>query len=135
MPGYFLLDGEAHGVAFPRRSVPEAPVARDGHRIWVHYRGRAHELVWQDAVGHHAAEAGGEADDVARAPMPGSVVQLSAAAGDAVEAGDTLMIIESMKLETAIKAPRSGIVDTVHVAVGQTFERDAALVTLTAKAE
>jgi len=38
--------------------------------------------------------------------------------------------MESMKLETTIAAPREGIVQAVHVALGQTFERDAPLVTL-----
>jgi 3-methylcrotonyl-CoA carboxylase alpha subunit len=43
-------------------------------------------------------------------------------------------VIESMKLETAIKAPRDGLVATVHVAVGKTFDRAAPLVTLAPEA-
>ncbi|WP_380877288.1 hypothetical protein ACFB49_12190 [Sphingomonas sp. DBB INV C78] len=133
MPGFFLIDGIAHpaallpGAAF---DVAGVTVAIDGDHIWVHLDGETHELVWQDAITHYEEEAGGSADDVARAPMPGSVIQVAVAAGDAVAAGETMMIIESMKLETAIKAPRDGVVDAVHVAVGQTFERDAALVSL-----
>ena len=49
--------------------------------------------------------------------------------------GDTLLVIESMKLETAIKAPRDGMVETVHVADGRTFERSAPLVTLAPEAK
>lgn len=133
MPGFFLIDGIAHPAALApgaRNTDPAATVAVDGDHIWVHLDGRAHLLVWQDAITHFEEEAGGDTDDVARAPMPGSVIQVAVAPGDAVVAGDIMMLIESMKLETAIKAPRDGTVAAVHMIVGQTFERDAALVTL-----
>ncbi len=47
-----------------------------------------------------------------------------------VAAGDTLMVIESMKLETAIKAWREGSVAAVHVGMGQAFQRGAPLISL-----
>lgn len=133
MPGFFLIDGVAHPAALPPGGVapqPDALVAVDGDHVWVHLDGQAHLLVWQDAITHYEEEAGGNADDVARAPMPGSVIQVAVAPGDTVGAGETMMVIESMKLETAIKAPRDGVVASVHLAVGQTFERDAALISL-----
>jgi biotin carboxyl carrier protein len=74
-----------------------------------------------------------DADDghnVARAPMPGTVVALKVARGDAVIAGSVLMVIESMKLETQIRASQEGIVDRLHVKDGDSFDRDAILVTL-----
>ena len=52
-------------------------------------------------------------------------------AGQAVKEGDILLVIESMKLETAIRASRDGIIEIVHVALAQSFERDAPLITLT----
>lgn len=125
--GGVALDG---GRLVTDAGSSEAIVARAGNHLWVHLDGRAYELVWQDAVAHHAGEAGGPAADGARAPMPGAVISVSVAAGDAVTAGDTLMVIESMKLETAIKAPRDGIVAVVHVAPGDVFDRDARLVSL-----
>lgn len=143
MQGFLLIEGAAHAVTLVRDgegyAIPgigrvaidaDAVVARDGNHVWVHLDGRAWELVWQDPVSHYAGEAGGAAADVARAPMPGSVVSLAVAPGDAVKAGDALLIIESMKLETTIKAPRDGLVEAVHVALGETFERDALLVSL-----
>lgn len=143
MQGFLLIEGAAHAVTLVRQgdgyAVPGigpvaidagAVVARDGNHIWVHLDGRAWELLWQDSVTHYAEEAGGAATDVARSPMPGAVVSLAVGPGDAVKAGDTLLIIESMKLETAIKAPRDGVIESVHVALGQTFERDTLLVSL-----
>ncbi|PTD24492.1 acetyl-CoA carboxylase biotin carboxyl carrier protein subunit [Sphingomonas fennica] len=137
MPGFFLIDGVAHPAALApadlKASPPEeAIVAKDGDHIWVHVDGAAHELVWQDPITHFEEESASGGDDVARAPMPGSVIQVAVTDGDSVTEGEIMMVIESMKLETAIKAPRDGVVMTVHRAIGQTFERDAALITLEA---
>lgn len=64
------------------------------------------------------------------APMPGSVISLAVRVGQAVKRGDTLMVIESMKMETTLVAGVDGTVSAVHVQVGQTFERDATLVSV-----
>ena len=64
------------------------------------------------------------------APMPGVVVALNVAPGQKIARGETLLVIESMKLETAIKAGRDGIVAAVHFEKGCTFNRGAALVSL-----
>ena len=56
------------------------------------------------------------------APMPGVVASLAVAEGRAVVAGDLLMTIEAMKMETALHAERDGTVAAVHVAAGQSVE-------------
>lgn len=116
------------------RQVPMV-VAVDGDVIHVHLDGEAYRLAYTDAATFHAAEAGGAAGDVVRAPMPGVVIASLVAEGDAVAAGDTLIVIESMKLETAIKSPREGVVESVPFVLGQSFDRDAILVKLVAEGE
>lgn len=136
MPGFLRIESEAYPVSLARDEppLPDAlEIARDGDHIWIHHQGRAYEFVWQDAVTHFAEESGAAASDVARAPMPGAVVSIAIAEGDIVTTGETLLIIESMKLETAIRAPRDGVVETLHVTTGQNFDRDALLVTLEAQ--
>jgi 3-methylcrotonyl-CoA carboxylase alpha subunit len=76
------------------------------------------------------AAAGAGAADTVEAPMPGTVVRVSVAAGDLVKRGQTLMVIESMKMETTIVAWRDGVVRAVHRPLGATFDRKAPLVTL-----
>jgi biotin carboxyl carrier protein len=51
-------------------------------------------------------------------------------AGTAVRRGDVLIVLESMKLETSLKAPRDGVVASAPLAPGATFDRGAVLVTL-----
>ena len=57
-----------------------------------------------------------------RAHITGVVFQVVAAAGDRVGAGDPILILESMKMEIPVEAPRAGTVQAIHVAEGQTVQ-------------
>jgi 3-methylcrotonyl-CoA carboxylase alpha subunit len=72
--------------------------------------------------------AGGMA--VLQAPLPGRVVRIAVAAGDAVHERETLVVVEAMKIETAIAAPRDGIVAAVLCAVGEAVAGGQVLVEL-----
>jgi biotin carboxyl carrier protein len=65
--------------------------------------------------------------------MPGTVVKVMVAAGDAVRKGQPLVLIESMKMQTEIAARRDGTVEQVFVVEQQTFDRGAKLVALRAE--
>ena len=112
-----------------------AVVAAQGDRLFIHLDGVTYDVLYRDPVAHFGAAAAAGAGDVAKAPMPGSVVAAPVAVGQHVVAGETLLVIESMKLELSITAERDGVVQAVNVAVGQTFERDAVLVALEPLAE
>ena len=64
--------------------------------------------------------------------MPGSVVQVTAAVGDRVEAGAPLVVLEAMKMEHTLRAPHAGTVREVRVGVGEQVETDAVLVVVDA---
>ena len=53
------------------------------------------------------------------APMPATVVAINTAPGQTVNEGDTVIVLEAMKMELPIKAPRSGVVKAVHCAKGE----------------
>jgi 3-methylcrotonyl-CoA carboxylase alpha subunit len=57
--------------------------------------------------------------NVVKAPMPGKVLSVLAIAGKAVTRGETLAVLEAMKMEHALAAPRDGVVETVHASAGQ----------------
>jgi biotin carboxyl carrier protein len=110
-------------------------VAPDGDLVYVHTEGSTDTIRYVDPVQRYGSHAGGCADDIAEAPMPGVVIGVHVEEGQTVSAGDTLMVIESMKLETAIKAWRQGVVAAVHVGVGQAFQRGAPLLSLAPQSE
>ena len=115
-------------------SVDHITLAVDGDDTYIHLDGETYHLKFEHALQRLAEVSGGAAADAVKATMPGSLVSLAVAEGDAVVAGQTILIMESMKMETTIVAPRDGLVETLHVGVGQTFDKDALLVTLVAEA-
>lgn len=129
----FLRGGMLHlGDEVFAADAGEAVVARQGDRLFVHLDGQVHEIDYLPAATRHAGDAALSASDHLVAPMPGAVVACAVKPGDAVAVGDLLLVIESMKLETPLKAWRDGRVESVHVALGQTFERDKVLLSLEA---
>ncbi|MFB3818924.1 MAG: biotin/lipoyl-containing protein [Candidatus Methylomirabilales bacterium] len=77
--------------------------------------------------GPRAATAGG---GCVTAPMPGKLVKLLVAPGDAVAAGDGVAVLEAMKMENELKAPAAGRVADMRVAEGQTVSAGEVLVVI-----
>lgn len=70
------------------------------------------------------------AGEAINAPLPGVVVNIKVSAGQAVKKGDVLVIIEAMKMENEVMAPRDGTVSQVVAAKGANVETGAPLVVL-----
>ncbi len=64
------------------------------------------------------------------APMPGKIIAVRVAVGDTVEAGQTLVVMEAMKMEQSIAAPEAGVVSALPVAEGDQVDADALLVVI-----
>ncbi len=73
--------------------------------------------------------AGGELS--IRAPMPGLIVDVPVTPGQEVRAGQTLVILESMKMQNELKIPRDGRVHQIHVKPGDSVEHNKILITIT----
>ncbi|SFQ16636.1 3-methylcrotonyl-CoA carboxylase alpha subunit [Roseivivax halotolerans] len=106
--------------------MPACGAVRHGGRITVF----AHHGQGFDIVDPLARAAAAHSSDAIEAPMPGRVAQILVSAGDAVEAGARLAVLEAMKMEHGLKAGRSGRVAEVLVAEGDQVEAGAALLRL-----
>jgi len=96
---------------------------RDGDSIIVFANGTA--LAFDHAVrgsGHHAA-----ADGAILSPMPGKIIAVSVAEGDAVTAGQKLLTLEAMKMEHTLTAPFDGVVTKLDASEGAQVQVDAVL--------
>lgn len=98
-----------------------------GYEVWI---GCERHLVEEERRGARAE--GGAEDDVMVAPMPARVVRLTVKAGDDVTDGQTLVVLESMKMELGVTAPRAGRVKQVgaEVKVGAILPAGTLLVEL-----
>ncbi|NLG72224.1 MAG: hypothetical protein GX495_09315 [Chloroflexi bacterium] len=101
--------------------------AVDGTQRWFSMEGCSY-ILEKPAAGGAArrAETGGEQS--LRAPMPAQVRTVFVQAGEQVEKGDDLLLLEAMKMEIRLRAPYTGRIRRVLAAEGDTVERDQILV-------
>lgn len=83
--------------------------------------------IVEPAVAPRSAEAG-DNDKECRSPVTGMVIRVDVGSGQAVQPGEVLMVLESMKMEMQISAPRSGVVKSVQVAQGSSVKVNQLLV-------
>ena len=111
----------------------------NGHRITVHATKQDNEIVIFHEGESFRCEAHEETyglEDISAAgsltaPMNGSVVAIMVKTGDTVKAGQTLVIMEAMKMEHAIKAPTAGIVEELYFKEGEMVSEGAELLSVT----
>jgi len=77
-----------------------------------------------------AAPAGAAGSVVVNAPMPGNILDVKVKPGDSVKAGDTLLILEAMKMENEISAPQDGTITSIDVRKGDVVDSGALLCTM-----
>lgn len=63
-----------------------------------------------------------------KAPMPGKILRIAVQPGDTVEPGQTLLVLEAMKMENELKSSLSGTVKQIHVSDGESVEKNATLI-------
>lgn len=98
-------------------------------------RGRQYNASVMDERAMLLAETRGELDtgkgEIAlKAPMPGLIVAITVSEGAEVKKGQTVIILESMKMQNELKSPKDGVVQRIHVAQGQSVEQNKPLVTI-----
>jgi biotin carboxyl carrier protein len=111
-----LIDGK-HVTAY---------VSSDNAKRWVTVNGQT--FVLTKASGAKRRGAGHEHASELAAPMPGQVRGVNVSEGDGVTKGQTLLVLEAMKMEIRIQAPRDGVVKKLLVKQGQTVEREQILI-------
>ena len=103
-----------------------AYVSSDGAKRWVTINGQT--IVLTKSSGVKRKGAGHDHASELAAPMPGQVRGVNVTEGDVVTKGQTLLVLEAMKMEIRIQASGDGKVKKLHVKQGQTVEREQILV-------
>jgi acetyl/propionyl-CoA carboxylase alpha subunit len=119
-PGMFVARAGERGETFH--------CVRDGDLVHLFWRGRAYRLEEETEArraAHRHPGAGG-----LEAPMPGKVIAVKVSPGDTVNKGDELLVVEAMKMENAVRAPREGRVKSVLARVGDMVSPGVVLVEL-----
>ena len=109
------VNGEEYTVEMEKKAEPEKPKP----------------VVRQDSSSSDASESGatGNASGTAiKAPLPGVIIEICVTEGQEVAAGDTVVVLEAMKMANALQAEKSGKISAIVVKVGQSVMEDEALV-------
>jgi acetyl-CoA/propionyl-CoA carboxylase biotin carboxyl carrier protein len=139
MPG-FTADEVAPGTAAPADETTDVVVEVDGHRLTVKVPSTLLTSVSGTTVPARPTGLGGSrlrrrgsnrTDDASAltAPMQGTIVSVNVTDGDTVSAGDTLAVIEAMKMEQPLKATHDAVVASVGVSSGDTVKAGTPIVT------
>lgn len=140
--GSVLVNGEARDVDFlnlggslfsliTENKSYEAVIDDEENRIAVMMRGRLFETQVLDERAMLLMQRRGglvSGSGEVQAPMPGLIVAVSAEIGAAIKKGDTLIILESMKMQNELKSPVAGVVRAIHVEAGQAVDKNDLLV-------
>ncbi|NLF74208.1 MAG: biotin/lipoyl-binding protein [Chloroflexi bacterium] len=129
-----LRQGEMYSLLLDHLSF-EAVVEERNDLYHVMIAGSLYEVQVTDERSRRLASAfmafgdsGGELS--IRSPMPGLIVRVPVQPGQTVAKGDTIVVLESMKMENELKAPRDGTVHMIHVTAGDNVEQNKVLVTI-----
>lgn len=124
------LGGRIDGVPFAR--IAHVERARDHWRVHLQTSDgmTATDLRTLEDQHLQRATGGSGGADLLSAPMPGAVAEVRVAPGDRVEAGDTLVVLEAMKLLQSLPAPVAGVVTEIFCAPGDTVAGHAPLIKL-----
>ncbi len=121
---------EAEQVTHEGRRLPYR-VVREGAHTWVWLAGELFRFeVESGAARRRGGDAGQAGGDQIVSEMPGKILELKAGPGDEVESGQVLVVMESMKMELTLTAPRDGVVKEVPVQVEQMVDLGILLVQL-----
>ena len=132
----FIIDGHKYEVAVEEIEGQQAEVTVNGTKFNVQIEKNEKEPAVAPVFRRSAAapqsaapSAAGKAI-VVKSPLPGSIVNILVSAGQAVKRGDTLLTMESMKMENQIKADQDGVVKAVFVEKGANVMQDDKLLEL-----
>ncbi|OQY69088.1 MAG: hypothetical protein B6D46_00960 [Polyangiaceae bacterium UTPRO1] len=123
-----VRDGAAWRVTVDGRTIA-ATVVRDRDAVWVALGGVVHRCVAGDDTRSGGAASGVRSPRVT-APMPGKVLAVRVEVGQRVAAGDPLVVLEAMKMETIVSAEGAASVKEVSVVAGAAIESGQVLLVL-----
>ena len=98
--------------------------------LWVHFQGKTYTFKPQNDLQQGQSQQGVIDPNIILAPMPGKVIKVLKAVGEAVLQGETLVVLEAMKMEYNLKSAKDGQVQSVLCQEGQQVELGVTLMEL-----
>ncbi len=116
----FIFDNSYHEIKVLESTVTDLKILLDGHQMIL----KKHSTLL-DIIEKSATRSGGPSlHNTISSQIPGRVISISVNKGDHVKKGDNIVVLESMKMQVAIKSHRDGIINQIKVKEGQSISRN-----------
>ncbi|MCH7574270.1 MAG: hypothetical protein IIA59_04005 [Candidatus Marinimicrobia bacterium] len=120
-----IIDGQSHHLSIrPSRNGYQVLLREQTYQVEL--RSEVQQTVARLGIGIVATSDHGEI----RAPIPGLVTSLAVASGESVSKGDTVIVLEAMKMENEMTAPFAGTIGQIFVKPGDTVEKETLLLVI-----
>jgi biotin carboxyl carrier protein len=116
----YLFDNAYHEIKILDVTSTELKILLDGQSMLLKKHGKLTEIIEKSS----AASGGNTSQNTISSQIPGRVISIAVNKGDAVKQGDNIVVLESMKMQVAIKSPRDGTVRDLKVKEGQSISRN-----------
>lgn len=116
----FLFDNSFHEMKILEVTSTDLRILLDGQSMLLKKHAKLTEIIEKS----RANSGGATSQNTVSSQIPGRVISIAVNKGDAVKQGDSLVVLESMKMQVAIKSPRDGTVRDLKVKEGQSISRN-----------
>lgn len=116
----FLFDNAFHEIKISEVTSTELKIILDGQSMSLKKHAKLTEIIEKSG----AISGGATSQNTISSQIPGRVISIAVNKGDTVKQGDNIVVLESMKMQVAIKSPRDGTVRELKVKEGQSISRN-----------
>jgi len=116
----FVLDNHYHSVNYVENQTAEMKIVLDGVPLTINMHSKLDEVVYKNAGGSDV----GSTQINLRSQIPGRVVSIEVTVGDKVKKGDTVCVLESMKMQVSVKSHKDGEVKNLKIKEGNSVNKN-----------
>ncbi len=116
----FIFDNSYYEIKVLESTSTDLKILLNGNPLTLKKHSKLAEIIEKSA----GRGVGGSSQNSISSQIPGRVISVSISKGDSVKKGDNIVVLESMKMQVAIKSPRDGVIKELKVKEGQSISRN-----------
>jgi biotin carboxyl carrier protein len=120
----FIFDNSFYEIKILDSTSTELKILINGNQLTLKKHSKLAEIIERISGRSGGATGAGQSQNSISSQIPGRVISISKNKGDAVKKGENILVLESMKMQIAIKSPKDGVIKELKVKEGQSISRN-----------
>jgi biotin carboxyl carrier protein len=120
----FIFDNSFYEIRVLESTSTDLKILLNGNPLTLKKHSKLAEIIEKISGRSGAAASSGQSQNSISSQIPGRVISISKNKGDSVKKGDNILVLESMKMQIAIKSPKDGVIKELKVKEGQSISRN-----------